>query len=481
MVENEARELKESIELTRFLTREQIEDILDLAIKTGPKGKYEAKVEIQLLKDELMKRGLDVPDEFRVGGSSWKCPKCNRQLTGVARCPCGHEDETVVPKGTYEFLFERDLGQVGNYCENHGCNHPIRFEEHIRHKESGRILVVGNVCVQRILGEHDLVKVATSLLSRCSSRVDRLNKARRCDEICGDALRRVVKIDPKHYFTKEEADFLGAIENARGTITLKKAREMAEKWDEDARSSPFSRLVSKVKAREKDIQNEREETRSDRSDERSEWLDFLKFMKKRRGNGTDFWDNCIEVTKRDDRPTPGQRRAVGEEFRAYKAVRKGDRSVLDSLDPITRSMGRAMFDHQERCHSRYHLGLLIQLIVKAGLTERQIATLREGCKRCGWKFEGGMSEEDACSIAEEMGREAHRIWMRRRKEMGQHAPSDCPDLKRPSAPHPCPKCHEGMVRYDRLPEAEREMDRAYAEAFLDVLFNRGFEIVKKEE
>jgi len=377
---NEAEELRETIELTNFLTTKQVEDILNIAIKRAPTGNYEAKLEIKSLIDELSRRGLSLDSKFEVEGTSWKCPKCERMLTGVAKCPCGHVNETIIPKGTYEFLFEQDLGRVSSYCQNYACGHPIRFEEHILHVETGKRFIVGNVCVQHILGEHDLVKIAISLLAKCSRKVEKLNKAKKCDDICGDILRKVVETDPKHRFTKPEFLFLDAIENAQTKVTIKKAKEFAEKWTDNDIDELKKKVIEEAEHEKKSQYKRNEET--------EDWIRFLRYKKDRhKDRDSDFWENCLEVTEREGRPTAGQRNAIQGEFERYKKIIIGDASVLGDLPSTVKYMAEKMLSHASQCQSYFHIGLLEQLLTRGDLSEKQISTLKSGCRKCNWRLD----------------------------------------------------------------------------------------------
>jgi hypothetical protein len=380
MVEDTVEELKEEIELTKFLTTKQIAEIIELAVKKAPTGNYQAKVEMTVLMDELRKRGLQVENKFSIEGSKWKCPKCNRELTGVAKCVCGFVNEKVIPKGNYEFLYEVDLGGVEGICENFGCGHPIRFEEHIMHVETNRHYVVGNVCVGHILGEHDIIKIAISLLSRCSKIVEKQNKARRCDEICGEVLRKIEEIDPKHWFTQPEYLFLDAIDGARSKLTLKKAEEFRDKWTPD-------RLVELQKLVEQRAQDEKK-TPLEQTLTKERWLTFLEYkIRRNKGSESDFFANCVAVTKKDGIPTPRQRNALESEFKVFWRILEGDADLLRGLPISVFYIADKMMKHVKACQTDFHISLIYQVLERKELTEKQFVALKEGCKRCGWKLD----------------------------------------------------------------------------------------------
>lgn len=368
---DESESLRESIELTNFLTTEQIEQIISRAVNEVRPGDYQAKVEIQFLMDELAKRGLKAENRFEAAGSEWTCPKCNRKLVGVGKCPCGHINPTVLPKGTYEFLYEADLGSPKGSCKNYGCGHPIRFEEHVRHLETGLEFVVGNVCVERILGEHDLVKVATSLLARISGRVDKLSKAAKCKAICGSVLQRVRELDPRGWFTEDEQRFLEAIEGAKSGLTLKKAEELRDKWTAER----VSELEARVRARK---------GQEPRGEGKDRWLEFLHYKRQNRPQAKDFWDNCISAAEKDGAPTSGQRNALQAEYDRFWKIAGGDETVLEPLEGLAKWVARRMLKHSAKCRSYFHVGLLEQLLTGGRLTDGQLAALDQGCRMCRW-------------------------------------------------------------------------------------------------
>jgi hypothetical protein len=345
----EAEQLKESIELTDFLSTEQIRKILSMAIKHGPEG-YEARLDIQLLMDELRARGLSVTNRFEVKGND------------------------AIPRGTYEFLYENDLGAPNGTCENYGCGHPIRYEEHIKHIESGREFVVGNVCVERILGEHDLIRVATSLLARMSGKVERLNRAARCKAICGDVLKEVIKLDPTGRFSRPERVFLEAIESGKSGPTLKMAEELKAKWTPEA----ISRLKIDVA----------EWTHRSHPDANTDgWMTFLTYKKQTRPQSRDFWDNCVEAVNRNGVPTAGQQSALHDEFERFWKMARGDETVLEPLQGVFKYFGLKMLRHTAKCGSYFHIGLLEQLLEGRDMSWKQIEALNQGCRMCGWKLD----------------------------------------------------------------------------------------------
>ena len=204
--------IKEEIKLRDYLTEGQIRRIVGMAIKTRSGGEYHAKVPLQTLMDELLRHQVNAP-----------------QFKKDIECI----DEKALPSGTYTLIEVNDLGRVGNHCECAGntpdskCNHPIRFEFTVMHTDTKRKFVVGSVCIHQVMGEHRLIDVALLLLKKISNRVTKNNKSLRCDEICGDILREVKKVDPNRWFTYEEYKFLYRIENRQSGITLKKAKEFA--------------------------------------------------------------------------------------------------------------------------------------------------------------------------------------------------------------------------------------------------------------
>jgi hypothetical protein len=380
MSDDDIQEMTEQIELTKFLTTKQVSDIVALAVRKAPTGNYQAKLEITVLMDELRKRGLQLENKFSIEGSKWTCPKCSREMMGVARCPCGYVNEKIIPKGTYEFLYEVDLGGVFGVCGNYGCGHPIRFLEHIMHVETGKNYIVGNVCVGHILGEHDLIKIAISLLARCSHIVEKQNKSQRCDEICGQVLREVVQIDSKHWFTKAEYLFLEAIKGSQSKLTLKKAEEFKAKW------TPEAIVQLKKDVEQRDIEEKKGPL--EKSAEREKWLVFLEYEKRRRkGRDSDFIDNCLSATKNQGQPYPGQRNALRGEFERFWRILEGDTEVLKGLPVLVCYIAEKMMKHLKTCQTDFHISLLEQVLDKKELTERQFMALKEGCKRCNWKLD----------------------------------------------------------------------------------------------
>lgn len=348
----ETGELKETIELSDFLTNEQIKRIVDAAVKDTPKG-YEARLEIGILIDALAE-----------------------QDHGRQRLSNRFESEgnAVIPKGTYEFLYENDLGDPSGSCENYGCGHPIRYEEHIRHVETGREFVVGNVCVGRILGEHVLIKVATSLLARMSNKVDRLSKASRCRQICAPILELVNIIDPNQWFTRPEHAFLEAIKEGRSGPTLKMAEEMRVKWTPEAIQHLREQVSERNALAHPDANTDG-------------WLTFLTYKKQTRPNSTGFWDNCVEAVNRNGVPTMGQQSALHAEFDRFWKITRGDDHVLDGLEGVFYYVGSKFLKHSAKCGSYFHMGLLEQLLEGRNLTNKQLDALVDGCHMCGWKLD----------------------------------------------------------------------------------------------
>jgi hypothetical protein len=98
-------------------------------------------------------------------------------------------------------------------------------------------------------------------------------------------------------------------------------------------------------------------------------------------------------------------------------------------------------------------------------------------------------------IREAMARHAHNKWMEARaKEKGWHNPKDCPvkdiatELVKATglkADLPegcfCVKCHPCMVPYEDLVKTEQDIDRAYPIAFLTILKDMGYIVVKADK
>ena len=114
-----------------------------------------------------------------------------------------------------------------------------------------------------------------------------------------------------------------------------------------------------------------------------------------------------------------------------------------------------------------------------------------------------ITERETRAIAEEMGEAVHELWMaKRRKEKGWHAPEDCLSKRGPDRCQDCWRqdcdeserlkdsngkcekfgctlCHTCMCPYKDLPDSEKELDRAYPLAFLEILKRHGFCLVSK--
>jgi len=90
------------------------------------------------------------------------------------------------------------------------------------------------------------------------------------------------------------------------------------------------------------------------------------------------------------------------------------------------------------------------------------------------------SLDDLKVIREAMAKHAHDVWMKARAaEKGWHNPKDCPTKLNPINPvGDCPLCHPCMVPYEELNKTEQDIDRAYPIAFLNILKDMGYMVVK---
>lgn len=354
---NDADAIKESIELHRFLSDKQIEEILDLAVSTNAVGTYEGRIEIQTLLDALNTKGIHLSNEFTL-----------------------EEDQGEIPKGTYEFLYEIDLGEVSGRCQNYGCGHHIRYEEHIRHKESGREFVVGNVCVANLLGEHDLLKVAVSLLAKISNKVDKLNKAEKIKKILGTIPEAIRDIDPDRWFTKDEQKFFDKVDKARSGITIKQAEEIVDTWTE---ANKFIDLEKMITARKE----ENKQTKGEARERIKSWNDFLYYKQwenKRRDFHSDFILNCIEDLKVHDQLSPERQNTLQAEKDIYDRIRAGDITLMKNIaDAETIKYMTHMLIHIQECDSYFFISILTQATKKKSMSPGQMTAVRErGCGKC---------------------------------------------------------------------------------------------------
>lgn len=76
------------------------------------------------------------------------------------------------------------------------------------------------------------------------------------------------------------------------------------------------------------------------------------------------------------------------------------------------------------------------------------------------------------SLSEEMARNVHEVWARRRRDEGwSYGPRRDDRLKQT----PC------MVPYDNLPEEEKEYDRATSQETLRLILKLGFKVSKEDK
>jgi len=348
---NQADKIKESITLNNYLTRDQIEEIIDLSIELNPykgKGEYEGKISMKLLRDALYTQGHDISNVF------------------------GFDGNAVMPKGTYELIEEVDLGLPIGHCENLGCGHPIRFEEHIRHKESGKKFIVGNVCVEKLLGEHDLISIANTLLAKISRKIDRLNKAKHIEEILGDLPEVLKRADPECLFTQHERNFFRDVKEAKSNLTIKEAQDLKfNKWTGQA----IVDLINAVKV-EQEKNNMNKEAKKD---DIKRWNDFLKYKYwevKRSNRDTNFISNCMDDLKVHDEISLHRREKLQSEKDTYDRIMDADPELLVPIDDREHRLVIArVLNHLQNCNSYFHTSLLISANRYGKLTDKQIAAV----------------------------------------------------------------------------------------------------------
>lgn len=359
---NEADQIKETIDLQKYLTRDQIEEIIDMAIDYNPykgKGSYEGKLSMKLLRDALYTQGHEFENQFSFNGNE------------------------VIPKGSYELIDEIDLGAPVGKCENYGCGHPIRFEEHIRHKESGRTFIVGNVCVTKLLGEHDLIQIAVSLLSKISRQLDRLNKAKKIEEILGDLPETLKKIDPEGKFTHTERIFFRSVEMAQSKITIKQAQEIKQRWPLDK----FTELIIKVR-QEKEMTNMEKGEKKEYIQQWSDFLSYKQYENRRQHVNSDFIENCIEDLKVHDDLSQHRKETLQVEKDVYDRIRRADPELLIPINgKDTRLVMAKMLNHLKECSSYFYTSLLISGNYYSNLTPGQIGAVKnKPCIKCKKKL-----------------------------------------------------------------------------------------------
>jgi len=354
----EDNKLRSQIELQRFLTPDQIEEILDKAVQTNAANDYVGKVQIQALLDALNSRGFTFENKFQIEGNE------------------------AIPRGTYVFLGEEDLGRPLGKCENYGCGHPIRYLEHIRHSESGKEYVVGNVCVTHLLGKHDLVQIAIALLSKISKQVDKLNKIKKIKQILGTLQTQINAADPNHYFTGEEHKYFAAVSRNQKNVSIRKAQEISEKWRAFGKLSELENMV-----KQRDDKMNGANPKQERLDEITSWLDFLYYKQwdnKGRNVNSDFISNCIEEIKVHDQLSESRRDSLKSEKEKYDAIRSADPSLLINIvSREDRVIVSKMLHHSKLCSSFFVVSLIFKADHFGNLTPGQKNALKDICRHCG--------------------------------------------------------------------------------------------------
>lgn len=92
-----------------------------------------------------------------------------------------------------------------------------------------------------------------------------------------------------------------------------------------------------------------------------------------------------------------------------------------------------------------------------------------------------ISDNELERIAEDMGTVVHQLWTEKRaKDLGWHMPKDCPNITQQNKSFlvHCIGCHPCMADWKDLPDNDKELDRAYPRVFLNLLRERGYDIVK---
>jgi len=372
--------LTEKIELTQFLTPHQITKIIEEAVKIGiangnSSGAYQAKVEISTLLDAI--GGLN--KDMEILGTEWVCPDCSRPWIGRNTCVCGYIIKGVLPGGNYTLLKMIDLGAVTGTCGNYQCGHPIRYEFHIKHIETGAKHVLGSVCVQNFLGNHDLINVALSLMARLKTPLDKQNKSQKAWDICGHIIERLRKIDPKQVYTFHEQKYGEKIQQRKSGITLKKAKQLVDEWSTE---NDFEELFRKVEMYNIDIVKKAKDQEKERKKFQFKWKSLLLFKKwDNRGGSSDFIQNCLDELEETGTLSTGKQNALYDDYELYWNIRKGDLSG----HPINKEM-EWLLSHAKKCRGYFFISLAIKLFKYGSLSDGQIGAMKKGCMQCGMRY-----------------------------------------------------------------------------------------------
>lgn len=340
-------------EITKTLTKDDIAGIVQNAVAKNAWNMYEARMDVQILMDALRVRGTSLNNEFQVNSEK-------------------------IPVGTYEFLYERDLGSPIGKCECFGCGHPIRFEQHIRHRESNKTMVVGSTCLKNILGQHPLLDVIADLESRISEHVDNLNKAEKIKRMLGDIPARIRSIDPERRITQSVQRFFDQVESASNGINISTAKEIAATWNDSAFAALSNNMQELTEHNNRTKEIARERIRS--------WNAFLYYKQwdnKRRNHHSDFILNCIEDLKVHDDISPERKSALMGEKELYDRVKQRDITLLKYFTDAEQIKYLVhMLIHLQKCDSYFFTSVIMQAVTTTYLSPGQIEAIDRGCGKC---------------------------------------------------------------------------------------------------
>jgi len=392
---NEAENIKETINLKKFLTSDMIEDIINMAIKTDAAKGYTGRLEMQTLLDALKAstRNQEMfENKFPYSGGPviWTCPSGHQNATFNYKCiSCEYvnEDPALIPHGTYELLYEEDLGAPVGTCQNYHCGHPIRYAEHIRHIESGRAFVVGNVCINNMLGEHNLLRIAISLLSKISGRIDQHRKIKEIDDLVGGILKDINTADPLHKLTPAEGEFYKQLQKGSGTLlTMKRAQEIKNNWTVDNIKKLSDTILDLTKAMDIVATDEQRSKKK----ETLSWIAFLKFKdydNKRREIQSNFIENCLDDIEIHGSLAETRKSSLKNEKDLYDRVREADPLLIVNV-PIEedRYFLAHLMNHVKTCNSFFYISVVLSALHFKSLTVGQKNALTtRGCN-CGYKI-----------------------------------------------------------------------------------------------
>jgi hypothetical protein len=395
-MENEADKIAATISLKRFLPLEVIEDIVEMAIKTDAAKGYTGRLEMQTLLDALRSRirnpeMFDNKFPYTGGPIIWTCPNNHQNATFNHKCiSCGYinEDPDLLPHGTYELLYEEDLGAPVGTCQNYHCGHPIRYAEHIRHIESGREFVVGNVCLLNLLGKHDLLLIAVSLLSKISDRIDHHRRIKEIENMVGHILKKIHISDPLHKLTPAEGEFYKQLQKGSGTLlTMKRAQEIKNNWTDGNIEKLSTTVIDLTRAQEAATTDEQKSKKK----ETLSWIAFLKFKdydNKRREIQSDFIENCLDDIEIHGSLAETRKSSLKNEKDLYDRVREADPLLLVNIssEDDRYFLAHLMNHVRTSCNSFFYISIVLSALHFKSLTVGQKNALTtRGCN-CGYKI-----------------------------------------------------------------------------------------------